>query len=472
MSRPVLSRARLVGRQLRTDPATVVLVVLATFVTACVLAAWPRTVDRVVGADQADAVGRLSASQVDPTRSGSWLVDTGAGSAQALDDLRGLDASLRAVTADAGPALRPLLAEPRAVLSTDRWPADRGPRPAGIAELSVRIRVDPLLPDLVTVVEGRLPAPTDVAPVPADGAPLTGNSPDAPVELAMSVASAERIDWHVGETRLLGGGTGVTAVLVGTFEARDPDDPTWTHLDSTFAPQVVEHPDKGTLVDVFPYADASALPVLAVEGPLALTTWFAVDTGPTATADRGALLRDLRAFRTATATDTELDAALAQLEPRQRLVVTVLGVLAAGPAGVALGVLWLAVTLAVERRRAALVLLRARGASGWFTGGLCAVQGLLLGVPAALAGTAVALAAVPGPVSSGDLVLPLATGLAPAVLLGAVGGRVRATRAALAGGGRPAAGGAARTARWVAEVCVVALAVVAVLAVRQRGLQG
>ncbi|WP_200829791.1 hypothetical protein, partial [Cellulomonas algicola] len=439
--RPALSSARLAARQLRTDPTTAVLVVLATFVAACVLAAWPRTVDRVVGTDQADGVGRLVATRVDPTRASSWLVDTGGGSADALDDLAAQRDTLTATVASAGPALRPLLGEARVVLSTDRWVADRGPRDVGIAELTVGVRVDGRLPDLVTVADGRLPAPADVAPLAPGAPPRTGTGPDAPLEVALSVASAARIGWQVGELRTLQGGTGVTAVLVGTFEAADPDDPTWAHLDSTFAPQVVEDPDAGTLVTVFPYADPGALPVLAVSGPLASTTWFPLDTGPVATTDRAALLTDLRAFRTATATDTELDAALQALEPRQRLVVTVLGVLAAGPAGVALGVLWLAVALGVERRRGALVLLRARGASTVLVGGLGAGQGLVLGVPAAVAGVLAAVALTPGPTTPTDLAVPLATGLAPAVLLGVAGARVRATRAALSGA-RPVAAGA------------------------------
>ncbi|RPE37035.1 hypothetical protein [Kitasatospora cineracea] len=154
---------------------------------------------------------------------------------------------------------------------------------------------------------------------------------------------------------------------------------------------------------------------------------------------------------------SQLSALLGTAAERQSAVapLSVLG--PAGAAGVALTVLLLAAVLAGERRAGELRLLRARGAS---RGG---VLRRLLGesaataLPAAALGTALALLLLPSPRWGGAV---LAAGVTAAVAL-----LVFPLRAALF----PHAGAAAGRRRVVAELSVLALAVAAVVAVRQRG---
>jgi hypothetical protein len=114
---------------------------------------------------------------------------------------------------------------------------------------------------------------------------------------------------------------------------------------------------------------------------------------------------------------------------------------------VAAGALWLAATIAVERRREGLVLLRARGASSTQLGALVGAQAALAAVPGAALGVLVALQ-VPGRSHAGDFVLPAVLTLGAVLLVVTAGAQVHAGRAHR--GGRW---------RWVAEVLVVVAAV-------------
>ncbi|WP_329579959.1 hypothetical protein OG500_13190 [Kitasatospora sp. NBC_01250] len=156
---------------------------------------------------------------------------------------------------------------------------------------------------------------------------------------------------------------------------------------------------------------------------------------------------------------------------------------AIGPIGagtVALVVLLLAAGLAVDRRRAELILLRARGGSLPAIGGRLLAETAVLTVPAAGLGTALALLLLPAPrwtaaVLTGVLVGLLALlpfPLRAVLLLRASGPR-----------GKGRAAGATRPTRrrrftrllgsprrLVAELAALALAAAAVLAVRRRGM--
>jgi putative ABC transport system permease protein len=114
----------------------------------------------------------------------------------------------------------------------------------------------------------------------------------------------------------------------------------------------------------------------------------------------------------------------------------IVAVLAAGPLGAVVAVLVLGGRLVVERRRPALALVRARGASGAWLRGVVGAEGLVTGLPAAAAGFGLGLLAVPGPVTGTQAALATAAGLAPAAALaGAASGRgMRAERTDLARG--------------------------------------
>ncbi|MFF7634279.1 FtsX-like permease family protein [Kitasatospora sp. NPDC008050] len=157
---------------------------------------------------------------------------------------------------------------------------------------------------------------------------------------------------------------------------------------------------------------------------------------------------------------------------------------AIGPIGagaVALVVLLLAAGLAVDRRRAELLLLRARGGSLAAIGGRLLAETAVLVVPAAALGIALALALLPTPRWTAAVLTGLAAGLVAllpfplrAVLL------LRGTGPRGKGRGDARAPRPARPRRFarllgsprrlVAELAALALAAAAVLAVQRRGM--
>ena len=149
-----------------------------------------------------------------------------------------------------------------------------------------------------------------------------------------------------------------------------------------------------------------------------------------------------------------------------------------GAAAVALVVLLLAAGLAADRRRAELVLARARGGSLRGIGARLLGESALVVVPAAVAGTALALRLLPTQRWTAAVLAGGAVGLVAmlAFPLRAVGllwaGRLRRGAGGAAGGGARRGRSRLRIGdprRLIAEAAVLAVATAAVLAVRRRG---
>src|SRR5699024_1786086 len=144
-----------------------------------------------------------------------------------------------------------------------------------------------------------------------------------------------------------------------------------------------------------------------------------------------------------------------------------LSVVAAGPLGVALAVAGLGGRLVVHRRRPALALTLARGASPRQLRRLVAVEGLALGVPAALVGHLAAALLLPGPTPWWQWLVTGAVAVVPALALAG-----SLDDASLLQGRTDLSGRSARRWRWVLEVAVLALAAVATWRLLDRGSRG
>src|SRR5699024_8259117 len=83
---------------------------------------------------------------------------------------------------------------------------------------------------------------------------------------------------------------------------------------------------------------------------------------------------------------TEVLSTFADLSRQQRATASILAVVAAGPIGVALAVFALAARLISSRRQPALALASARGGSFAQVRGAMLLEGLALGIPAAIGG--------------------------------------------------------------------------------------
>lgn len=466
------SAPSLVGRQLLSERGTLLLVALTVLLVSAVLTAWPRAVDGLLGADLIEQVDALSAAQRDPNQSVRWLAGSSPGGEATTGDavLEATAAELAETREQAGPILREVLGTAELTFTrSPRDPVEKGPRADDVFAMALEVRLDPLLSERVEVVEGAAPAPYDVTGLfDTDEDFGRAVAERAPLEVTVSVETAERMRWEVGEVRSLAGVIPFPLRLVGTFEARDPEAGYWSHLESTLFPFIVEDGNVGTTVNGVAYAHPSALAALAVPGGLVVDAWFPVDPQAVAVADREALVQETRGFLSRSGMTSELDSTLEDTTRRHATFTSLLDVLAVGPVGAAVGVLWLAGVLAVERRRSALGLVRARGASAAESRLVMAAQGAVVGLPAAALGGAVATWLVPGPSTATGYLLPAAVGLAPALLMALAAGSV--------GGGREGRHDLGtvrlRRLRPLLEVLVITLATLSVLMVRQRGLGG
>lgn len=302
-----------------------------------------------------------------------------------------------------------------------------------------------------------------------------------PLQIVMSTPVAERLQWKVGELRSVFGisdSADQKVLLTGTVHPRDPSSDFW-QLDQLRARGVyADHGDQGKEYSAIAWVAPEAWTVLAPAlGPVLTRTWFGmkpaaftVDQLPQVQGSLGHFIANpITAqagstpivLRFQTTLDAVLDDFLARAQPAN----TLFAILAAGPLGVALAVLVLGVRLIVGRRRDAIALMAARGASPWRVRRGLALEGAIVSIPAAALGLLAAILLIP---RSGAVALPVTLAfvcaVAPPVVLaltaGALGSRddVRAERSAR------------RRWGWVVEVIVVALAALGVVALYQRGL--
>lgn len=361
---------------------------------------------------------------------------------------------------------------------------------------------DPGLAGRVRYVDGGPPRAAEVirdpgSTVPPDQ-PAGAEEGSALVEVAVSVEGARVHGLAPGSVVSLS--QRLQARVTGVVEPLDPDDPYW-QLDATLLDPAQSYTDREGIIHttalmVAPEAAAvlagqmfrSSQPQVQVRVPLR-----AADVR----ADEAArLFGEVRRLEGLTFTMPEtpgievgffafpapdvrlssnLDGLVLDHLRQQRTSAAVVSVVSAGLLGVTLAVLTLAARLVVERRRRALSLLVARGGSARQVALVSLVEGLVLGVPAAVLGAGLADRLVEGDGGRVGWWLPALLGLAPEALLpvlavlgtrdgGAEGlrGRRRDAAAGLLGGGRR---------RLVGEGVLVLVTAAAVLALRQRGLE-
>ncbi|MFD7024230.1 FtsX-like permease family protein, partial [Promicromonospora sukumoe] len=358
-----------------------------------------------------------------------------------------------------------------------------------LAEAKVFLRASPDLAEHGELVEGRWPAATPGPAYEETGEGLADPAP--PFEVAVSRAVADAYGWDVGGRydALSGGGVVRLAerypalVVTGIFETGDPEADYWLHHSLGARASVIADPNRGLLGTAAVYVSPAMIAPLTL-GFADTRVWYPVDTDGVTAPDVPVLLSQVngQSAQTFLVPAGPDDPAPMQLRPDSRLseilerllaqrtgVDAIVAVLAVGPLGATVAVLALGARLVVDRRRPALALLRARGASGGQLRLLMGGEGLVVGLGSAAAGFAagLALAAATGidaPVTAGQVGLALAAGLAPAAALALATspGGLRATRADLAPRSRS-------RVRWVLEVLVVAGAVLAAWLLLSRG---
>ena len=480
-ARSHLSTPGLLRRQFLAGPAASIALAALVLVGAFLATSVPRTVAALHTAALAEQLASVPANELDvttetrahpddgPSTSGTTLADD-------VDAVWGRQEELLSGIRDDLP--EPLRGITGAPLSALVMGPVRAMVP-GAAPSSPVYRVlpgfDPRLREHVELTSGDWPAPVD--------GPLDA---DVPVDLVLADVVAERMAWELGEVRYMGiGSVNQPLRLAGTFAAIDAADGVWTHVRTALEPSVIDNGLGPPEFTATAFVDPAAWTAFAaVNLPVTMQSWFPVltdritaDETPVLRAQLGEFSSDVHTLGSGewlefVATVGEvgflsgLGEELGDAAASAAAADAVLATIASGPIGVMIAVLVLGARVVFERRRLGLELAAARGASVGQLRGILAVEGLAIGVPAAIAGGVLGTLVVAADAGAGGWFLAAAFALTPAALMVASAPALSPLRRA-----RADLGGAVRGRfRWVGELVIVLLAAAAVVLLFRRGL--
>ncbi|WP_127475951.1 FtsX-like permease family protein [Microbacterium sulfonylureivorans] len=460
--------------------AAIVIVALIAF-AAFVIAAAPRALVGVVRAEVAHQISDMPAISRDLSASLIGVPALGIASDPLVtegwdDGAAGVFGAVGQLMADnrasLEPALAPLVADvefalygqPTLVVPQE-LPADA---PFGL----VQLLADPRQQQSLVLVEGEW----------AD--PWTG---EGPLEVVLSVEAAQTMQWEVGEQRAAPADPGAPVSsgwdaeapvleLVGTVEAGDPDADRWAHLPTSLTATVFDDGNQRPRATSVAWVHPETRAQLGEIDDPEMTLWYPVDGGAAIGQEPVALLSALRGATSSSVPvdetgqlrvrfQSEIVDVLATALARANSASAILAVAAVGPLAVSVALVVLAAALMIRRRRADLSLMSARGAPLARLRRLLLGEGLILGIPAAIAAAVVAIAVTPNDAGPLPTVLAVAVGVVPGLALAFT------LRPALLERGRADmdAPVRSRTVRIV-EAVVLLLAVVAVVQLFVRGI--
>ncbi|WP_194422323.1 FtsX-like permease family protein [Microbacterium abyssi] len=338
--------------------------------------------------------------------------------------------------------LRSLLGEPRVTMTVDPLPTTDEGSDSVVPRNKVGLVSDPGLADRADLVEGRLPELTD----PARG-----------IEIVLTQATAEQLDWKTGTVRRW---EDTTLMLSGIVAPSGRDDGDWAFISGSVEPLVeVDADGNRTLVVAgFMHVDEAAALTDRVR-EIKTVAWMPFDTDAVDGASAATLaaqlrlltaspaeipMHDMTFYNRGLAFSSSLPQAIDTGTLRADAMTDVVAVAAGGPVAAALVVLALVSRLIAVRRTASTRVLRARGASTARLVALLGGEGATLGLLGALLGAGTA-AAVPGWAAVWVLLVPAVLAFVPAVVLpsGALTDAERRGRSDLGDRSRAGAGRAA-----------------------------
>ncbi|GAB3395195.1 FtsX-like permease family protein [Humibacter soli] len=481
-----LSTVALGLRSMRSFRGALVALGIVVLLATAGVVAWPSITASLVSSD---ARYQLSAQPSAATSLGGTLsVQTyigGPSDAGGLWD--SVPAALTKGRRNMQPALRAVTEPGRFVGRSDG--VSRGSTaPPGIAV--VPVASDPPRSALGISVEGDPELRSDARLV--DGRWPKGGVDDGETEVVMSAKAARALKWKLGTTRTLNldidpvaesrlrfpgdteGKPRLNLRLVGTVAPHDASSDFWT-LDPVRADLgrgVSSDPNlKTPLYHGLVWMDADAWPKTAVAlGSPYLSTWYGIDDGAVAVP----ALRDISAAATSfvatpipvgsenTGQDlrlsTQLPDIINEILSRIASVPTLLAIVAIGPLGAAIAVLFSGARLMASRRARSYELMRARGGSEWRVRGGAALEAAAFTVPAAIVG-GVAASLVTGAGASAAWLIA-ACALLPPIAIAATASSPTIGR----GRRRP-------VLSWTVELLVILLAAAACIVLAQRGAQ-
>ena len=493
---PAATRGVLMGvRRLRTDRGVAVTVVLVALLLAGLLAALPRqlthTSDQALRFLLADA----------PTAQRGVLTSTSGslGTARRDDPLALVREAGQDQVRDLPAPLRAIIDSSHAVVSTPRYDALALPGQPPGQPRHLTLRVQEGIEDHARIVDGRWPAsPAQAGPgatfLPPDAEDETDTVPVR--EIAVSEKTAAQLHVGVGDRIFAAVDANDPLVRRGAFDrssrrsllvvtgivALDPlTDPYWFDDGSLFEAREVT---RGLNTDLFATAllAPAAYRDLTRGGAALYTEWRHLVPPERVDPSRVQALAEAVQRADASYPDrariaeagsvglrTGLDGILSDFFRQRQLATRVLALVASGVLAVALAVIAMVGLMAARRQRDRVALVRSRGASGVQLAAAEVVEALLLTVPAGALGALAAVLLVPGRRTAAPVVLAgVAAVLAASMVVAAALGPIRAGLRTLLR--RDAAVTRPTPRRLVAEAALVAVAVIALVLLRRRGL--
>lgn len=477
-------------RRFRDGRAPVFGLILLVLVTAACAAATPRVLDRV-----ADDALRAEVANATPFQRNIQLVqERRYGASSTGDPLAEVKAEGERLESQIPARVRDLFSHRVYVVDSFRFSVLNDTTDPAF----VRLRVQQDAEQRIRIVDGH--APTAAVRV------LTEDRPDPQedarivvLEAALSVESLERAGLKVGDTlslepdstdRLVGRGgepENSAVDIVGSFTVDDEQDPYWREDAALVRPTYRQRGDQD-LVDMTALIASDAYRGLisgtGLNGrPFRYTWHYFVDRDRLQSEQVDGLVVDLRRLEsTFTSTGgntieagTALRSGLLPLlegeQARWASAVAVLAVVGLGPAAVGLAALSLIGVFVMQRRRPALALGRARGASSGQLLAAVTVEGLTMSLPPAVVAAALAFVLVPtGP---RQLTIAAAIGVAIATTILLVAAGASTALATPRGPGRDLPIVRRPGPRRLSlEGLVVVLALIGAYLLRERGIRG
>ncbi len=424
----------LTRRRFATPPSAALVIVALTLLAAFLIAAAPRALVGVLRSEVAFQVDQLSAASrdltatatnvpqmfgpgVDETLTASWAPGTAEYFGALADRLEEIRQGARA-------SVQEVISPGVFAISGDAQRVDIDPFPATSPVGEVQLLMDPEYQNHLTLVEGAWPGEWT----------WTVLEESTPIPIVLTPRAAALIVWPVGEVRTHS--TGRELVLVGLVEATNPDDDRWMHfppstLTGTYFDDGNNRPRAtgGAWVDPASWRNVVAATYPSTE----LTLWYAFDSNAVAAQDPDELLAGLREMTAQSMLiydgdgwdlrarfETGVVSVLATAMARANATSATLAVAAVGPIAVSVALIVLAASLIIRRRRSDLLLLSARGTPLVRLRRLLLFEGLLLGIPPAVAATVAATMLLPEDAGILPPALAILVGFVPAAALAGV----------------------------------------------------
>ena len=467
----LLSTRGIVVRHLRSSGLATVLIAVLVAVGVFAVALVPRALAILSQEELRAAVAALTPDRADLRVTGD-LGAQGRDPAETDEIFAAMQDDLEVFGRSLEEPLGSITGEPEWIALTDAAVAGYAGEAPVPAQPSIRLATDARWTERVRIVEGALPLPWEAVD------DLDSESVDAgeaaPVELVLSTDAAARLGLRVGDVLT----TDLYSVgIAGLFEPVDAADPYWIHAPEPLEPTVRPVPGGLDGVTATGYVAPGTVVTQSAEFDRAsLRVWYPTDATPLVYADVEPLIAQAARLET-TGTGlwngqqllvlSGLPRALELVQDRLAATSALLALIISAPLGAVFATLLLGVRTAVERRRGALGLLGARGATIGQRRGILFIEGLLIALPAAAVAIIAAAVLAPAELGIVDHLGPLAVALAVPVLFAALtpDSGMRQTRADVSPRARS-------TWRWVAEAAVVGLAVTALVLLSNRGLEG